>query len=138
MTDRPLVGVGVVVIEGGEMLLIRRGGEIRTDYWAVPGGKPRFGERLEACAVREVKEETGLDVEVGDVIWVGDGIGDGDPPDHHVVLIDFAGKVTGGSLQAADDAADAVFVPLAEARALRLTPSMHELLDALGVPGGGR
>lgn len=130
---RPLVGVGVVVIDQGRILLVRRGGEVRKDFWAVPGGKARWGEPLAETARREVKEETGLDVELGSVIWVGDGMGDDQPPDHHFALIDFAARVVGGTLQAADDAAEARFVPLDEARSLQLTPSMYDLLDHLQV-----
>ena len=130
---RPLVGVGVVVIDQGRILLVRRGGEVRTGFWAVPGGKARWGEPLAETARREVKEETGLDVELGSVIWVGDGMDDDQPPDHHFALIDFAARVVGGTLQAADDAAEARFVPLDEARSLQLTPSMYELLDHLRV-----
>jgi len=131
--NRPLVGVGVVVIDQGRLLLVRRGGPVRRGHWAVPGGKVRWGERLAETAIREVKEETGLDIQLGSVIWVGDGLGDGDPPDHHFALIDFAGSVVGGTLEAADDADEAAFVPLDEVRALQLTPSMFELLDHLGV-----
>lgn len=129
----PLVGVGVVVIEQGRLLLIKRGGEVRRGDWAIPGGKVRYGERLVDAARREVKEETGLDVALGDVVWVGEGIGDGDPPEHHFALIDFAGRVIGGSLRAGDDAAQAAFVPVGEVRSLPLTPSMYELLDHLGI-----
>ena len=130
---RPLVGVGVVVIDQGRILLVRRGGEVRKGFWAVPGGKARWGEPLAETARREVKEETGLEVELGSVIWVGDGMGDDHPPDHHFALIDFAARVVGGTLQAADDAAEARFVPLDEARSLQLTPSMYDLLDHLQV-----
>lgn len=115
------------------MLIVRRGGAVRHGLWAVPGGKQRFGERMADTAVREVKEETGLDVRLGGIIWVGDGIGDGDPPDHHFTLIDFAAEVVGGELRAGDDALAAEFVPLRDVRARRLAPSMYELLDHLGV-----
>lgn len=131
--ERPLVGVGVVVIDQGRLLLIKRGGSVRLGYWAIPGGKVRYGERLVDAAVREVREETGLEIELGGVLWVGEALGDGDPPDHHFALIDFSGRVVGGEMAAEDDAADAAFVPLGEVRSLPLTPPMFELLDHLGI-----
>ena len=132
-TERPLVGVGVVVIDHGRMLLVERGKGLLIGAWAVPGGKVRYGERLTDAAVREIREETGLEVELGEVVWVGEALGDGDPPDHHVVLVDFAGRVTGGELIAGDDAAAAAFVPLEELRSLPLTPTMYDLLETLGI-----
>ena len=131
--ERPLVGVGVVVIDQGRMLLVERGSRPLTGTWAVPGGKVGYGETLTDAAVREIREETGLEVELGGVVWVGEALGDGDPPEHHVVLVDFAGRVTGGEMVAGDDASDAAFVPLEELRSLPLTPTMYNLLETLGI-----
>jgi ADP-ribose pyrophosphatase YjhB (NUDIX family) len=126
-TADPVVGVGVVLIEDARILLVRRGHDPGKGLWAVPGGKVKSGEPLKVAAIREVREETGLEVEVGSVVWVGEHLSDL----YHIVLIDFAGSVTGGDLVVGDDADEARWVDLASARDLPLTPTMHDLLDTL-------
>ncbi|MDH3306273.1 MAG: NUDIX hydrolase [Acidimicrobiia bacterium] len=130
---RPIPGVGVVCVADGAILLVRRGRGAGVGLWAVPGGKVEFGESLRDAARREALEETGLVVALGDVIWAGEAIGPGHPPQYHFTLIDFAGSVEGGELMAGDDALEVRWVQLEEARALELTPTMHSLLEALGV-----
>lgn len=125
--DRPVVGVGVVVLDQGRLLVVRRGREPGKGLWAVPGGKVDAGESLRAAAARETLEETGLVVEVGDVAWVGEAIGDG----HHIVLIDFFAAVAGGELEAADDAVDVAWMPIDHPGDMPLTLTMHQLLDTL-------
>jgi 8-oxo-dGTP diphosphatase len=127
VSDHPLVGVGVVIVSDGAILLVQRGREPGIGLWAVPGGKVRRGETMRDAARREAREETGLDVEVSDVIWVGEHIDD----DHHLVLVDFAASVIGGILAAADDADDVRWVSLADTSGYPLTPTMYDLLDTL-------
>lgn len=122
-----MVGVGVVVLADDAILLVKRGRDPGRGLWAVPGGKVDHGEPMRAAARREVREETGLDVEVGDVVWTGEHIDD----DFHIVLLDFAGSVLGGELKAADDADEVRWVPLAEVAEYPLTPTMYELVDTL-------
>lgn len=114
-------------MEDGEILLVQRGRDPGRGLWAVPGGKVRHGEPMKAAARREVLEETGLEVEVGEVVWVGEYI----EGEHHIVLIDFAGTVVGGELKAADDAQDARWVPLETASEHPLTTTMYDLVDTL-------
>jgi ADP-ribose pyrophosphatase YjhB (NUDIX family) len=123
----PRVGVGVAIVDRGSLLLVKRGREPGRGLWAVPGGKVRAGERLADAARREVLEETGLEVDIGEVVWVGEHIDD----DHHLVLVDFVGILLGGELTAADDADDARWVPLDEASDYPLTETMYELVDTL-------
>ncbi|MXX63696.1 MAG: NUDIX domain-containing protein [Acidimicrobiia bacterium] len=129
----PMVGVGVVVNQEGRMLLVERGRGVGTGLWAVPGGKVRYGERLTEAAIREVKEETGLEVVLGKVIWAGEALDPSLPPQHHVVIIDYTGRVVGGELAAGDDAARVEFVPIEDLRSRPLTPTMFDLLDKLGI-----
>ncbi len=127
--------MGAVVIDSGRLLLVQRGKDPYQGCWAVPGGKVRWGESLIAAVKREIEEETGLVVKVGEVIWVGETIGPPDRvPGYHNVLIDFAADTVGGVLRSGSDAVDAAFVPLAEVRRLPLTPTMYELLDILDPP----
>ena len=131
----PKAAVGVVVIENGRLLLIERANDPHRGRWAVPGGKVEWGESLTDAAAREAEEETGLVVDIGDVVWVGEAMSPrSDVPDHHNILIDFRATVVGGVLSAGSDAAAAAFVPMVEARQLPLTPTMQELLNCIDPP----
>ncbi|MFQ5516094.1 MAG: NUDIX hydrolase [Acidimicrobiia bacterium] len=129
---KPIPGAGAVVIRDGLLLLVRRGRGAYVGSWAIPGGRQRFGEALSATARRETREETGLDVEVGSVIWVGDAIDPTDPPRWHYTIVDFEARVSGGELRAGDDATAARWVKLSQVHNLSLTPTMPMLLAALG------
>lgn len=120
-----------MIVENGALLLVRRGRGPNTGLWAVPGGKVAFGETMRQAIVREVREETGLEVEVGDVVWVGEAL-DSDPsPGWHYTLVDFCCRVTGGQLAAADDALEAAWVPLDQVLNRPVTPTMIDLMGFL-------
>ena len=72
--DRPIVGVGAVIIDRGRVLLVKRGSPPMLGQWTIPGGVVELGETLRSAAEREAQEETGLTVEVGEVIEVIDRI----------------------------------------------------------------
>lgn len=119
--NSPVPTVGVVCLRGDEVLLIRRGTPPRLNQWSLPGGRLEWGETLEAAALRELKEETGVDAELLGLIDVVDGVFPARPGGEitrHYVLIDYAARWTGGEAVGGDDAAEARFVSRDEAMAL--------------------
>jgi 8-oxo-dGTP diphosphatase len=106
--DRPIVGVGVVIIHERRVLLVKRGNPPLLGQWSLPGGVVELGETLRAAAEREAREETGLIVKAGEVLEVLDRIipGKKQAPQYHYVLIDFLCVVVGGELRTGGDAAD--------------------------------
>lgn len=130
-SQRPIAGVGVAVITEDKLLVVQKRAGPFAGRWALPGGKIELGETRVAAAAREVKEETGLDVAIDDVIWVGEAIGPGSPPEWHFTLVDFSAHVTGGELTAGDDAVDARWVTIDELIALPLFPLMDEIVPSL-------
>ena len=114
--DRPIVGVGAVVLDGDRVLLVRRGHEPLKGEWSVPGGAVDVGETLEAAVVRETREETGLDVEVGPIVEVLNRIhrdADGRVR-YHFVIIDYLCRPAGGVLASSSDADAAAWVSVDE------------------------
>jgi 8-oxo-dGTP diphosphatase len=118
---------GVVRDQDGRILLVRRGHEPYAGTWSLPSGRTLPGEPHRTAAAREVLEETGLVVEVTDLL----GIVRRQDPDglFHYEIHDFACRPVGGRLQAGDDAADVGWFGLDELASLTLSPG---LLDALG------
>lgn len=119
--SHPVPTVGVVCLRGQEVLLIKRGTPPRLGQWSVPGGRLEWGEALQDAALRELKEETGVDAALLGLIDVIDGVFPARPGGEitrHYVLIDYAARWTGGDPVAGDDAAEARFFSRDEAMAL--------------------
>lgn len=107
----PAPGAGVVLLRDGKVCLVQRRFEPKSGQWTLPTGFMEWDETVEQTAVREVKEETGLDVDLTGLLAVESGIL---PPDRPVLVTFFTGREIGGELQAADDAAAAGFYDLEE------------------------
>jgi 8-oxo-dGTP diphosphatase len=108
---RPILGVGAVVVSNGRALLVKRGKEPAKGVWSIAGGMVEVGETIHDAVVREIREETGLEIEVGDRLQVMERIfRDGSQRvRYHYVLIDYRAVPVGGSLCASSDAADVGF-----------------------------
>ena len=106
----PVPAVGVVCLKDDRILLIRRGTPPRLGEWSLPGGRIEPGERAVDAALRELREETGVEAQILGLIDVVDGIF----PEigRHYVLIDYAARWLSGEPVGADDALEARFVPL--------------------------
>ena len=120
--SRPFVGVGVVVLRGEQVLLIRRGKPPRLGGWSLPGGAQEVGETVHEAARREVMEETGVDIEVLGLVDVVDSIrkdGDGRVIQHYT-LVDLCAAWRAGEPKAGGDAMAAAWMPLAEISTLGL------------------
>ncbi len=135
--ERPVVGVGAVIVDGRKVLLIRRGSEPLKGQWSLPGGGLETGEPLEEGLRREVREETGLEVNILNLAGVYDRImqDDSGKAQFHYVLIDYVCTVAGGTLRAGGDAAEVRWVDEGELDALDITaltlPVIREVLAKL-------
>jgi 8-oxo-dGTP diphosphatase len=128
---RIVLGVAAVIWNGrGEVLLIRRAKEPRKGQWSLPGGKLEFGETLIDGVRREVREETGLEVEILGLIDVAETIRDAEAgaADDHFVLIDYGARVISGTAEAASDAAEARWFAPDELDALPLWSEMRRII----------
>jgi ADP-ribose pyrophosphatase YjhB (NUDIX family) len=123
--------VGAVIKDDrGRLLLIKRGHAPGAGLWSLPGGRIEPGETDAEALVREMREETGLAVEPGQLIGtVRRPAQDGDVFD----IRDYAARVTGGTLRAGDDAAEARWVAPGEMGSLPVTEGLVEALTSWGV-----
>ncbi len=134
------IRAAAVIPRDGEILLVCHRKGDRT-YWLLPGGGVEQGESIEACARREVREETGLDITLGPLLFVSETIA----PDRsrHILHLTYLAEVTGGALTVGEDPVlqDARYWPIASLETLDLRPPLAAALaEAAGrqFHGGGR
>jgi len=129
--ERPVVGVGGVVIHEGRALLIRRGTEPLKGQWSIPGGTLDLGETLAQGVARELREETGLEVRVLDLIEIFERIfpnpDGGNPhpsrPQYHFVIADYLCDVISGTPAPSSDVTDVALVREEDLAAFHLSPT---------------
>ena len=128
--ERPIIGVGAVIIRGDRVLLVRRATEPLKGEWSVPGGVLELGEKLRQGVRREVLEETGLEVEPGDVLDVFDSIfrdGQG-RTQYHYVLIDYLCHCIAEDARAGSDVSEVRWVGQDELAAMGLRDSIEQVV----------
>ncbi len=128
--ERPIVGVGGVILLEGKVVLVRRRFEPLAGRWSLPGGMLEVGETLEAGVSREMTEETGLEIEVGPVIEVFDRItyDKSQRVQFHFVLVDYLCWPSGGQLQAGSDVDRVVLAAPLDFQNYNLTEKVTEVI----------
>jgi len=135
--DRPVVGVGGVVIEDGRALLIKRGSEPLLGQWSIPGGTLELGESLQQGVARELLEETALEVQVLDMIEAFDRIfldpaapnaGDRSRPKYHYVIVDYLCERLAGEAKAGSDVTDIAYAREDELEKFHMTSTATRVL----------
>ena len=129
--EAPIVTVGLFVRRGERVLIVQRGKEPAKGRWSIPGGAVELGEPLREAGRREVREECGIEVAVGDVACVLETIVPGSAPGaprFHYVIIDFYADYVSGELRPASDSADARWVTRSELAQFDITEKAREIL----------
>ena len=128
--SRPIPGVGVVVRKGDAVLVIQRGNPPGRGAWGIPGGAVELGETWREAAQREVREECGIEIALGDVIDAVDMIfrDDDGRVQYHYTLVDFVADYVSGDLRAATDVLDARWLPLSEVSTFELPEMTRKVI----------
>jgi mutator protein MutT len=132
--ERPVMGVGGVIVDRGRTVLIRRGTEPLLGEWSIPGGTIEIGETIEEAVRRELREETGLEVrvleliELFDRIYPQDGATDKKKPRFHFVIADYLCELVGGEPRAGSDVTDLAFAREEELPQFHLTEKATSVL----------
>jgi ADP-ribose pyrophosphatase YjhB (NUDIX family) len=129
--QRPVLGIGALIFDHGKILLVERGKEPLKGYWSLPGGVLETGETLHEGVIREVREETGLEVEPLKMLEIFERIirDSQGAAEYHYVLVDYICRVTGGSLRAADDASRVAWVPRRLLSTYRITDGTLPVIE---------
>lgn len=127
----PALTVDTIIMDDNKLVLIKRLNNPYKDHWALPGGFVEYGETVEDAAVREAKEETGLDIKLEKLVGVYS-----DPnrdPRGHTVTVAFTAIIIGGNLQSDSDAKDAIFIETEDLKNRNLAFDHSEILHDAGL-----
>ena len=126
--NKPMIAVGVLVINKNKALIIKRGEEPNKFLWSIPGGLVEIGEELEEAAIREVKEEIGIDVKIEQMIGVFNCINrNKNEIEYHYVIIDYVAKEFTGSIKTNKEILDFKWVKFNELNKYELTNTTRDL-----------
>lgn len=126
----PQVAVGAVIFKDDKVLLVKRSHQPAKGYWAIPGGKIKPGETMQQALVRELREETDLEIIPGKVVYVFDVI-ETNPQneiDYHYVIIDFLCQYKSRKIKAGDDALDVKWVSARDLSQLDVNENTRTML----------
>jgi len=128
--DRPILAVGVVVIKGDTILLIKRSKAPKPDQWSIPGGMQELGETTCDAAIREVFEETNITITEPHFLKVVDFIERDEDNNikHHYTLIDYMATYQTGSPSPGDDAIDVQWVPIDQISRFKLWSETESII----------
>jgi 8-oxo-dGTP diphosphatase len=128
--ENPFIGVGAIIVEAGRVVLVKRGHAPLSGEWSIPGGVLEVGEMLREAAIREAWEETGLEVEPGEVLGVFDRVvREGERVRYHYVLIDFLCRRVSGELRAGSDADEVRWFEPGEVPSLNLAKDTADVIQ---------
>ena len=128
---KPVVGVGAIILDGDRILLEKRKNPPGKGKWSVPGGLVDLGETAEEAVIREVKEETGLEVYDPRLVDVVNyiNLGEKGAVMYHYVIIDYLVTSHGGKPHASSDADDLKWVPFKEVEKFDLTETFRHFFQ---------
>ena len=128
--DAPRVGVGIVLLRGDEVLLVRRGKPPAAGLWSLPGGAQELGETAADCAKRELFEETGLQAGPVHLVAHADSIhrDAAGRIQYHYTILDFAARYEGGELTPGGDVLEAAWVHPGRFDAYALWPEARRII----------
>lgn len=129
----PALTVDAIIVDGGKIVLVQRLNNPYKDYWALPGGFVDYGEKVEHAAIREAKEETGLDIELNNIVGVySDANRD---PRGHTVSVVYMASIVGGQLKSDSDAKDVQYFEISELNNMDLAFDHKQILNDSGILG---
>lgn len=129
----PALTVDAIIVDDGNIVLVQRLNNPYKDFWALPGGFVEYGEKVEHAAIREAKEETGLNIKLNKLVGVySDANRD---PRGHTVSVVYMASIVGGQLKSDSDAKDVQYFEISELNKMDLAFDHKQILNDSGILG---